>query len=85
MLENVPAVPPLDPWTEAHLFSNIPKGAPGLDGQTGLDLQLLHRDALKALCALLSAADRRHLPTFWRAARVTLIPKEEGTVAAAAH
>eukprot|EP00959_Pyramimonas_sp_CCMP1952_P298265 6238917-Pyramimonas_sp.AAC.1 len=53
----------------------MPGGAPGLDGHRTEWLDHLHYHSLERLAMLLNEADRGRLPSFWRHARVTLIPK----------
>eukprot|EP00959_Pyramimonas_sp_CCMP1952_P193167 4039564-Pyramimonas_sp.AAC.1 len=57
----------------------MPGGAPGLDGHRTEWLDHLRRHSLERLAMLLNEADRGRLPSFWRHARVALIPKGPGS------
>ena len=76
LFDGAPPPPCLEPWTAELVLEFLPSGSAGLDGMSAEWLQALHHDSLSRLVILLNLADAGYIPTFWRAARVTMIPKE---------
>ena len=79
LFTDAPPLPPMSPWSPELVLEFLPSGTAGLDGQSAEWLQSLHNDSLTRLALLLDAADDGRLPRFWSVARVTLIPKGDGS------
>jgi len=77
LFDHLPVYQAPGKWQLEEIFQFMPSGNPGLDGQSVDWLSGLHHDSLCALLALLDLADGGHFPSYWKHARVTLIPKGE--------
>ena len=62
-------------WTPEAILENLPSGAPSLDDQTVKWYNSLSLVSLSNLAILLDRCVGGVVPSWWRYARVTLIPK----------